>query len=120
MSLNMGPNNGLTQEGRSAAWQLFLGIDTESEEYINQVELFQSLVNVKPDPKSTQEGMENLLMKDVYRTFSSLKLFTQNPKTGENKLFNVLKVYSIYDIEIGYTQGMSFICALILINVNFD
>ena len=42
-------------------------------------------------------------MKDVYRTFSSLKLFTQNPKTGDNKLFNVLKVYSIYDIDIEYT-----------------
>ena len=84
------------------------------------MDLFHSLVGVKPDSKSTQEGIENLLMKDVCRTFSSLKLFNQDPKTGKNKLFNVLKVYSIYDIDIGYTQGMSFICAMILINVNFD
>lgn len=51
LSLNAGPNE-LTNEGRSTAWQLFLGIDKEGEEYKTLVELFHSLVNEKPEPKS--------------------------------------------------------------------
>jgi hypothetical protein len=43
-----------------------------------------------------------------------MNLFLQNPATGTNKLFNVLKVYSLYDPDVGYTQGMSFIAAIIL------
>jgi len=43
-----------------------------------------------------------------------MNLFLQNPATGTNKLFNVLKVYSLYDPDVGYTQGMSFIAAVIL------
>lgn len=59
-------------------------------------------------------------MKDVNRTFSGMKLFDENPSTGLNQLFNVLKVYSMYDPDVGYTQGMSFIAALILMAVNDD
>jgi hypothetical protein len=43
-----------------------------------------------------------------------MNLFLQNPATGTNKLFNVLKVYSLYDPDVGYTQGKSFIAAIIL------
>ena len=47
--------------------------------------------------------MESMLVKDVYRTFGKLKLFTESTASGKNRLFNVLKAYSLYDPEIGYT-----------------
>ncbi|CDW84734.1 tbc domain containing protein [Stylonychia lemnae] len=119
LSVNIGLHD-LSSEGRSAAWQLMLGIDRDSEQYKNQIEFFRSTVFVKPEPKSEQQKVESLLSKDVIRTFSSLQLFSQNPTTGQNKLFNVLKVYSIFDSDLGYTQGMSFVCALILICLNHD
>jgi len=38
--------------------------------------------------------------------------------TGQNKLYNLLKVYAlVLDPEIGYTQGMNFIAAMILMHV---
>ena len=117
-SLNIGPNE-LTCEGRIAAWQLFLGIDTSSEEYKTHIELFHELVSVSPEKKSVQEQVESTLAKDVNRTFSSLKLFTSDPKQGHNKLFNVLKVYSIYDPDVGYVQGLSFIAAMILLQLRY-
>jgi hypothetical protein len=49
-----------------------------------------------------------------------MKLFDQNPSTGKNQLFNVLKVYSMYDPDVGYTQGMSFIAAIILMVIDTD
>lgn len=42
------------------------------------------------------------ISKDVNRTFPELELFTEDLLGGRNKLFNVLKAYSIYDNEIGY------------------
>ena len=41
-------------------------------------------------------------MKDVKRSFSDLDLFQESHHSGKNKLFNILKAYSIYDDEIGY------------------
>ena len=35
-------------------------------------------------------------------------------------MFNLLKVYSMYDPDVGYTQGMSFIAAIILMVVETD
>ena len=59
-------------------------------------------------------------MKDVKRTFSDLDLFQESHHSGKNKLFNILKAYSIYDDEIGYMQGMNFLAGLILIIFNQD
>jgi hypothetical protein len=33
-------------------------------------------------------------------------------------LYNVLKAYSNFNSEIGYTQGMSFIAAVLLMHMN--
>lgn len=74
----------------------------------------------KSAAKSAQGAVEGLIIKDVNRTFSELKLFVQNPVSGSNKLFNVLKVYSLYDPDVGYTQGMSFIAAMILMIFDDD
>ena len=38
----------------------------------------------------------------------------QSAKSGENRLYNVLKAYTSYDPEIGYCQGMNFIAVLLL------
>jgi TBC1 domain family member 10 len=73
-----------------------------------------------PTLKSKQWEVEHLIIKDVPRTFSGLKLFDKNPSSGGNSLFNLLKAYSIYDPDVGYTQGMSFIAALILMLFDQD
>ena len=38
-------------------------------------------------------------------------------KSGKNKLFNILKAYSVLDPELGYTQGMNFIVGMLLMNI---
>lgn len=38
----------------------------------------------------------------------------QPPKSGKNRLFNVLKAYQAYDPATGYCQGMNFVVALLL------
>lgn len=92
-----------------------LGIDTDSIEYATHKEVYQMFIGQKTEAKTPQAGIESLLIKDVYRTFSQTHRFRENPNTGQNKLFNVLKAYSLFDPDVGYTQGMSFIAAMILI-----
>ena len=56
---------------------------------------------------------------DVARTFRvfNLKFLNSEVEMGENKLYNLLKVYAmVIEPEIGYTQGMNFIAAIILMN----
>jgi len=58
-----------------------------------------------------------LLEKDVDRTMSELKLWREEIKCGNNKLFNVCKAYANYDNEVGYVQGLNYIVALMLIHI---
>ncbi|TNV79491.1 hypothetical protein FGO68_gene4499 [Halteria grandinella] len=57
--------------------------------------------------------IEKLIVKDVPRTFGGT-FERPSPSTGKNRLFNLLKVYSLLHPEVGYTQGMSFIAGLVL------
>lgn len=51
--------------------------------------------------------------KDVNRTFRSHTSFEKRYQGQQKHLFNVLVAYSVYNTEIGYTQGMNGIAALL-------
>lgn len=57
------------------------------------------------------------ILKDIHRTFPELKLFTEDCKSGKNRLYNVLKAYSCFDNTIGYVQGMNYLAAMLLIHI---
>ena len=83
-----------------------LGIDSNSEEFINFQDMYyEVLKNNKP-----QDDKDNVVLSqirlDVNRTFKpfGLKFLNADANTGQNKLYNLLKVYAlILDPEIGYT-----------------
>ena len=58
--------------------------------------------------------IDEIISKDINRTFIKNNLITEEIK---KKLFNVLKVYSIYDREIGYCQGTNFIVLTLLLTI---
>jgi len=55
---------------------------------------------------------ERAINQDLGRTFPEIPLF----KTEEvrKQLYNIMKAYSIYDSEVGYCQGLSFIAGLFI------
>lgn len=63
------------------------------------------------------EDDEFCIGKDLSRTLTFIKAFNLDPTSGENRLFNVLKAYSSYDIEVGYCQGINYIAALLLTHI---
>jgi hypothetical protein len=90
---------------RGQIWQLFAkSKDHQLEEKF--VELLQS--------SSTHEKQ---ITRDLSRTFPSIEYF-QEGGGGQDALFNVVKAYSLYDPEVGYCQGLSFVVGPLLLNVS--
>lgn len=58
---------------------------------------------------------EQQIRADITRTFPSEKSIYA-PEFQES-LFNVLKAFSLYDPDVGYCQGLSFVAALLLMNI---
>ena len=95
---------GIPDNLRSNVWQLFADIKT-----IYKKDLYQELSN----RKLNQED-EEIILKDLDRTYPSCQLFAEKYGGGQRKLFNVLSCFCKYNKEIGYVQGMSFLTALFL------
>eukprot|EP00887_Chlorella_sp_A99_P003329 scaffold26.g3329.t1 len=62
-----------------------------------------------------QEDVEEVISRDIHRTFPEYPLFAF--EQGQQALFNVLKAYSLHDLEVcvGYCQGMAFVVGLLLL-----
>jgi len=60
-----------------------------------------------------------LIIKDLHRTLpdENTSLFDQDPSSGENQLFNVLKAFANYDMEISYCQGLNYLAAMLIIHI---
>ncbi|KAF9548260.1 GTPase-activating protein [Mortierella hygrophila] len=66
--------------------------------------------------KSTSSH-EKQITRDMTRTFPNHEYFTTEGGVGQEALFNVAKAYSLYDPEVGYCQGISFIVGPLLLNM---
>ena len=62
-----------------------------------------------------QEDIDEVISRDIHRTFPEHPLF--GFEQGQKALFNLLKAYSLHDLEVGYCQGMAFVAGLLLFYV---
>ncbi|KDE04010.1 hypothetical protein MVLG_05512 [Microbotryum lychnidis-dioicae p1A1 Lamole] len=60
---------------------------------------------------------EKAIIRDLNRTFPKHEYFAEATGAGQENLFNVVKAYSLYDEEVGYTQGLQFIVGPLLLNM---
>ena len=89
---------------RGYAWQKILNID----EFYKKDE-YQNLNDIPCD-----KSLEDVIVKDIDRTFPKNTFFNQKYGSGQRQLYKVLVNYSKYNKEVGYVQGMGFITALLL------
>ncbi|BEI93481.1 uncharacterized protein CcaverHIS019_0511090 [Cutaneotrichosporon cavernicola] len=88
---------------RGPIWQLM-----SASKNANLEETYKTLL------KQTSPYEKNI-QKDINRTFPSHKFF--QGASGQEGLFVVCKAYSLYDPDVGYTQGLAFIVATLLLNM---
>ncbi|KAK2721247.1 hypothetical protein QYM36_003506 [Artemia franciscana] len=60
---------------------------------------------------------EEVILRDLHRTFPAHDYFKENGGHGQDALAKIVKAYSIYDEEIGYCQGITFIAAALLLHM---
>lgn len=75
---------------------------------------YNALSSISSNPEIVDEETEIQIQKDLARTFQKIELFaSQNMK---DKLMRILKCLVAYDPDNGYTQGMNFIAAALIIH----
>eukprot|EP00945_MAST-04E_sp_MAST-4E-sp1_P007912 g7912.t1 len=67
---------------------------------------------------AADSGLEETISRDISRTFPRHQQFRVTGGLGQRSMFHVLRAYSVYNPEVGYCQGMGYICALLLCYLN--
>jgi hypothetical protein len=61
---------------------------------------------------------ENVIQRDINRTFPAHDFFKEAGGLGQDSLYRISKAYAVYDSEVGYCQGLSFLAATLLLHVS--
>ncbi|CAG8759879.1 11418_t:CDS:2, partial [Dentiscutata erythropus] len=94
---------GIPQSLRGMIWQLM----SKSKDSELEATYAQLLKETSPH--------EKMILRDLNRTFPKHEYFQDQDGIGQEGLFNVVKAYSLYDKEVGYCQGISFIVGPLLL-----
>ncbi|PFX29753.1 rab GTPase-activating protein 1-like [Stylophora pistillata] len=102
---------GLVRKGipdplRGQVWQMMAGVK-ENDELIEGYKHF-----IKKESPT-----EQVIKWDIHRTFPAHEYFKSTGGEGQETLYKISKAYSVYDEEVGYCQGLSFLSAVLLLHL---
>ena len=98
---------GVPEALRGEVWQRMTGASSQQEEIIETYKIL--ITKESPDDK--------VILRDIHRTFPAHDFFKESGGVGQESLYRIAKAYSVYDSEIGYCQGQSFLIAALLLQM---
>lgn len=115
---------GLPSSVRGKVWRLAIGNDLNLTPQLYEICLSRAqtrLSNSEPISNNTndvnQESSMDLIKLDIARTFPNLCIFQEGGPYSEI-LHTLLAAYVCYRPDVGYVQGMSFIAAILILNMD--
>lgn len=111
--------HGLPPSIRGNVWKLAIGNDlnlTKETYLFYKKKAADKLETLSKNSDKTHESSVELIRLDVSRTFPQLCFFQRDGPYHET-LHSVLGAYACFNPKIGYVQGMSFLTAILLLNM---
>lgn len=112
---------GLPSSVRGKVWQLAIGNDLNLTQQLYEICLqrAQNCLNTSSCFESDidQESSMNAIQLDISRTFPNLCIFQEGGPYFDI-LHSLLAAYVCYRPDVGYVQGMSFIAAILILNMD--
>lgn len=103
--------NGIPDSLRGQVWLKICNIKKMREGRENLYEELISRINWNSILKIPEE---DTIIKDMHRTFPKNIMFVNRLGEGQRRLYRILCCFSLRNKKAGYTQGMSFIAAIIM------
>lgn len=97
---------GIPEALRGEVWQLLAGCHDNAK----RLDDYRILIT-KDSP------CEPTILRDINRTFPAHDYFKETGGIGQDSLYKLSKAYSVYDEEVGYCQGLSFLAAALLLHM---
>ncbi|CAI4224060.1 unnamed protein product [Auanema sp. JU1783] len=98
--------NGVPDVIRGEVWQLLAKVNLDSD-----------LANTYHFLLGKECPSEQVIMRDIHRTFPAHEYFKIAGGEGQESLYKISKSYSLYDEEVSYCQGLSFLAASLLLHM---
>ncbi|KAF2361467.1 PTB/PI domain [Trinorchestia longiramus] len=60
---------------------------------------------------------DQVIMRDIHRTFPAHEFFKESGGGGQDALYKISRAYAVFDEELAYCQGLSFLAAALLLHM---
>lgn len=102
---------GIPDSLRGEVWLKISGVQKLREGHEN---LYNELISEINENETSKVHDEEVIIRDMHRTFPKNILFKGKLGDGQRKLFRILTCFTMRNGKVGYVQGMSFLCAFFL------